>query len=351
MSGADEIDGRPFLSRLAPVFRYADFLKARFARIQSYEATWWLFAGCIVLGNIGYFAGETSGPLKYLLAYGGAAGCAWAWLFARALFRAEAALTKWPLILLCATVLIEGSWDPTHGAAAAGETGRLLANAASFICISMLALVFVEIFSGYNRQASVAERRFRAIFAGFFGAALAVMMLWALNAPEGSLAAQAQAPARIAFGLLAIVGGRLAVEYRRKNPLVAATLSARRRPRERAPDPACADLAGRIRHALEHRQLFAIPKLRISDLSSALGEPEFKVSQCITGVMGYRNFNRLVNAYRIEQAKAALRDKENGERQILTIALDCGFNSIGPFNRAFKEEAGMTPRQYRAARS
>ena len=94
--------------------------------------------------------------------------------------------------------------------------------------------------------------------------------------------------------------------------------------------------------------MFATPKLKVLDLSSALGEPEFKVSQCITGVMGYQNFNRLVNAYRIEQAKTALR--ENRERQILTIALDCGFNSIGPFNRAFKEEAGMTPRQYRAER-
>lgn len=349
MSGADEIDRRrsPHF-RLAPAFRHAGSLRAGLARLQSYEIVWWLFAGCIVLGNIAYFAGETSGLLKYALAYGGSAGCAWAWLFTRALFRAEAALTKWPLLLLAATMLIEGSWDTTHGLAAAGETGRLLANAASFVCISMLALVFVEIFSGYNRQAPLAERRFRAMFAGFFGAALAITMLWSLNAPEGSLAAQAQAPARIAFGLLAVFGGRLAVEYRRKNPLTAATLSARRRLRERAPDEACTDLAGRIRHALEHQQLFATPKLKVLDLSSALGEPEFKVSQCITGVMGYQNFNRLVNAYRIEQAKTALR--ENRERQILTIALDCGFNSIGPFNRAFKEEAGMTPRQYRAER-
>ena len=31
------------------------------------------------------------------------------------------------------------------------------------------------------------------------------------------------------------------------------------------------------------------------------------------------------------------------------IALDCGFASLGPFYRAFREETGMTPRAYRAA--
>jgi AraC-like DNA-binding protein len=32
---------------------------------------------------------------------------------------------------------------------------------------------------------------------------------------------------------------------------------------------------------------------------------------------------------------------------ILTIALDAGFQSLGPFNRAFKSQAGMTPSEFR----
>jgi AraC-like DNA-binding protein len=32
---------------------------------------------------------------------------------------------------------------------------------------------------------------------------------------------------------------------------------------------------------------------------------------------------------------------------ILTIALDTGFGSIGPFNRAFKAHTGLTPSEYR----
>jgi AraC-like DNA-binding protein len=32
---------------------------------------------------------------------------------------------------------------------------------------------------------------------------------------------------------------------------------------------------------------------------------------------------------------------------VLTIALDAGFSSLGPFNRAFKAETGMTPSEFR----
>jgi AraC-like DNA-binding protein len=35
---------------------------------------------------------------------------------------------------------------------------------------------------------------------------------------------------------------------------------------------------------------------------------------------------------------------------ILTVALDAGFGSIGPFNRAFKAHTGLTPSEYRRSR-
>ncbi|MGP8122947.1 MAG: helix-turn-helix domain-containing protein, partial [Xanthobacteraceae bacterium] len=34
-----------------------------------------------------------------------------------------------------------------------------------------------------------------------------------------------------------------------------------------------------------------------------------------------------------------------------TIALDAGFQSLGPFNRAFKSETGVTPTEYRRGRT
>jgi AraC-like DNA-binding protein len=32
---------------------------------------------------------------------------------------------------------------------------------------------------------------------------------------------------------------------------------------------------------------------------------------------------------------------------VLTIAMDSGFQSLGPFNRAFKADTGLTPTEYR----
>jgi AraC-like DNA-binding protein len=46
-----------------------------------------------------------------------------------------------------------------------------------------------------------------------------------------------------------------------------------------------------------------------------------------------------------------LADPGQAEVPILTIALDAGFGSIGPFNRAFKAQTGLTPSEYRRARA
>ena len=54
-----------------------------------------------------------------------------------------------------------------------------------------------------------------------------------------------------------------------------------------------------------------------------------------------------MNHYRIAEAKAALADPDQADVPVLTIALDAGFSSLGPFNRAFKAETGLTPSEYR----
>ncbi|WP_139094379.1 helix-turn-helix domain-containing protein, partial [Acinetobacter baumannii] len=60
-----------------------------------------------------------------------------------------------------------------------------------------------------------------------------------------------------------------------------------------------------------------------------------------------RNFNAFLNRYRSEEAKAALSDPSQRDVAVLTIAMDSGFQSIGPFNRAFKAESGLTPTEFR----
>jgi AraC-like DNA-binding protein len=63
--------------------------------------------------------------------------------------------------------------------------------------------------------------------------------------------------------------------------------------------------------------------------------------------LGYRNFNDFLHHYRIREACARLQRAEDAHVPVLSIALDVGFGSIGPFNRAFKARVGMTPTAYR----
>jgi AraC-like DNA-binding protein len=90
--------------------------------------------------------------------------------------------------------------------------------------------------------------------------------------------------------------------------------------------------------------------LSIGRLALRLGLPEYRLRQLINQGLGYRNFASFLSFYRIAEAKAALADPAQAEVPILTIALDAGFNSLGPFNRAFKAETGMTPSEFRRQR-
>ena len=88
----------------------------------------------------------------------------------------------------------------------------------------------------------------------------------------------------------------------------------------------------------------------ITALAARLGEPEYRVRRAINGEMGHRNFTAFLNGFRLDEVRAALADRAQREVPILTIALDAGFGSLGPFNRAFRDAEGMTPTEYRAAR-
>ena len=74
--------------------------------------------------------------------------------------------------------------------------------------------------------------------------------------------------------------------------------------------------------------------------------PEYRLRHLINRQLGHRNFSTFVNGYRLAEAEAALGDPGQAEVPILTIALDAGFGSMGPFNRAFKAQTGLTPTEY-----
>lgn len=87
--------------------------------------------------------------------------------------------------------------------------------------------------------------------------------------------------------------------------------------------------------------------LSISQLASELKVPPHQLRKVINSQMGFDNFTQFVNSYRIPAVRDALSDANRAREPILTIALEAGFNSIAPFNRAFKQQMSMTPSEYR----
>lgn len=105
-----------------------------------------------------------------------------------------------------------------------------------------------------------------------------------------------------------------------------------------------------LRRLLDHDKVFREPDLSVASLSQKLDIPEHRLRHLINRQLGYRNFSGFINGYRLAEATAALSDPTQAAVPILTIALDAGFGSIGPFNRAFKALTGLTPTEYRRAR-
>ncbi len=102
-----------------------------------------------------------------------------------------------------------------------------------------------------------------------------------------------------------------------------------------------------LRAQMEEQKLYRHDGLTIAALAARLAIPEYRLRRLINRRLGHRNFSSFINSFRLSEARAALADPVQANVPILTIALDTGFQSLAPFNRAFKLTAGMTPREYR----
>ena len=87
--------------------------------------------------------------------------------------------------------------------------------------------------------------------------------------------------------------------------------------------------------------------LTIPTLAEELKVPEHQLRRPINGHLEFRNFSAFLNSYRIAEAKTQLVDPQRARIPVLTIALELGYASLGPFNRAFKALTGLTPTDFR----
>jgi AraC-like DNA-binding protein len=90
------------------------------------------------------------------------------------------------------------------------------------------------------------------------------------------------------------------------------------------------------------------PNLSIGALAARMNVPEHRLRRLINNHLGHRNFASFINDHRIDEARRRLADTGTAREQITGIAFDLGFASLAPFNRAFRERAGVSPTEYRA---
>jgi transcriptional regulator GlxA family with amidase domain len=112
-------------------------------------------------------------------------------------------------------------------------------------------------------------------------------------------------------------------------------------------DPADPALAAALAQAMDVQQAWRDEDLSVAGLASRLGVPEYRLRRHINQHLGHRNFNAYVNGLRLAEAQRLLADAGQRDTPVLRIALDAGFGSIGPFNRAFKAATGLTPTEFR----
>jgi AraC-like DNA-binding protein len=124
---------------------------------------------------------------------------------------------------------------------------------------------------------------------------------------------------------------------------------------EQAPLPAAADsdepLLQRLYALMDEEKLYRDQELTVRGFAARMGVPEYVLRRLIHDRLGYRNFAAFVNEYRLREVSRRLADPTLDRRPILTLALEAGFGSIGPFNRIFRDRYALTPSEFRSRRA
>jgi len=267
------------------------------------------------------------------------------WLFACALFDDGFRLRAWhalPLVALLAAGMTDAylrlSAEPSFAMLAPAAT-----VASKLLALALIVAALVQALAGRAADLVDARRGLRVWLVAASGAYMLAVVVVELYLRGESAPAALSA---LSAALILLLALSLSLVLLRGRAQVIAAAPA-------APladiDAGERQLAERLRRAVEQDRVYRREGLTIVSLAKQLGAPEYRLRRVINRHLGFRNFNDFLNRYRVRDACAALADPAQAGVPILNLALDLGYLSLSPFNRAFKAQTGLTPSEYRRA--
>ncbi|MBR0792194.1 AraC family transcriptional regulator [Bradyrhizobium manausense] len=278
------------------------------------------------------------------------------WLWARAAFDDDFVLRRWHgalwLGIAAFGFALTLGWAYRPALAGAGGRGLALVNLALALAAA------IQTVKTWRADLVARRRRLRLAMLGINVGLIAVVAGAGFAAiPVAVPGASGSLPTALVLFVVAMIAGLATMQPTvLVHDATAAIASSGARGADRAPagpvvvapgiavDPI---LLRRLDHLMNVERTYRQEGLAIGALAAKLDVPEHRLRQAINEGLGYRNFNAFLNRYRIEDARLALSDVTQRDVPVLTIAMDAGFQSLGPFNRAFKAETGVTPTEFR----
>jgi AraC-like DNA-binding protein len=266
------------------------------------------------------------------------------WLFCRALFDDAFSLRWRHALIWCAVTafsFVNCMWI------APGGHARLAISAVNLIALGFIVLAVAQTVASWSADLVEGRRRLRIFIvaaSALYGGCNALLQLLALRGDAAEIAGVANIAVLTAI-VAAVMIAMMQVTARELFPAPnEAPAKAAPVPEANAADQRLVDALMRL---MADERIYRHDNVTIGTLATRLSVPEYRLRRLINQRLGYRNFNVFLNEHRIEEAKAALADPAQAEVPVITIAMDAGFQSLGPFNRAFKATTGVTPSEYR----
>jgi len=266
------------------------------------------------------------------------------WLFCRALFDDAFRLRWWHGAIWLAVATF--SFVNCMWIAPAGDT-RIAITAVNVIALFFIILTVAQTIGSWSADLVEGRRKLRifiVVATALYGGLNALAQMLSLRGDAAGIANVANS-AVLACIVAMIVGAMMQVTARDLFP-VAREASAK----ASVVDSGDQKLVDALMRLMADERIYRHDNVTVGTLARRLSIPEYRLRRVINQRLGYRNFNVFLNEHRIAEAKAALADPTQAEVPVITIAMDAGFQSLGPFNRAFKATTGVTPSEYRKAR-